>query len=129
MNRGEERTEEESEERRERGEERGERSGEEERGEERRREGGRREDDGELYLLLNSPCRGQKLLFNNQEKFHRSMPPSRVLKAAGDCCPSTGTNRGLGLSGSTTNQTPITTIAGAASRGAQRRHVLIKLHV
>ena len=55
MNRGEERTEEESEERRERGEERGERSGEEERGEERRREGGRREDDGELYLLLNSP--------------------------------------------------------------------------
>ena len=39
-------------ERREIGEERGERSGEEERGDERRREGGRREDDGELYLLL-----------------------------------------------------------------------------
>ena len=67
MNRGEERTEEESEERRERGEERGERSGEEERGDERRREGGRREDDGELYLLLNSTCRGQQLLWNNLE--------------------------------------------------------------
>ena len=67
MNRGDEITEEESEERRERGEERGERSGEEERGEERRREGGRREDDGELYLLLNSTCRGQQLLWNNRE--------------------------------------------------------------
>ena len=76
MNRGEERTEEESEERRERGEERGERSGEEERGEERRREGGRREDDGELYLLLNSPCRGQQLLWNNREKC-----------TAATCCP------------------------------------------
>ena len=76
MNRGEERTEEESEERRERGEERGERSGEEERGEERRREGGRREDDGKLYLLPNSPCRGQKLLCNNREKC-----------IAATCCP------------------------------------------
>ena len=74
MNRGEERTEEESEERRERGEERGERSGEEERGEEER--GGRREDDGKLYLLPNSPCRGQKLLCNNREKC-----------AAATCCP------------------------------------------
>ena len=76
MNRGEERTEEESEERRERGEERGERSGEEERGEERRREGGRREDDGKLYLLLNPPCRGRKLLCNNREKC-----------IAATCCP------------------------------------------
>ena len=79
MNRGEERTEEESEERRERGEERGERSGEEERGEERRREGGRREDDGELYLLLNSPCRGQQLLWNNRDKCTaRTSAPQRA---------------------------------------------------
>ena len=55
MNRGEERTEEESEERRERGEERGERSGEEERDEERRREGGGKEDDGELLSWTKTP--------------------------------------------------------------------------
>ena len=28
---------------------------------------GRREDDGELVLLVNSPCRGQQLLWNNLE--------------------------------------------------------------
>ena len=89
-----------------------------------RREGGgerrgRREDDGELYLLLSSPNRAPKLLFNNQEKFHRSVPPGRVLKATGGCCPSTGTIRGLGLSGSTRHQTWFATVLGGASRGAQ----------
>ena len=80
---------------------------------------GRREDDGEVYLLLRSPCGGQKLLFNNQETFHRSVPPGRVLRATGGCCHTTGTIRGLGLSGSTTNQTPSSTIPGGANRGPQ----------
>ena len=32
---------------------------------------GRREDDGDLVLLVNSPCRGQQLLWNNRENVHR----------------------------------------------------------
>ena len=58
---------------------------------------------------------------DNQEKFHRSMPlpsnsPTRPISAV-----LPGASRRCRLSGSTTNQTRITTIAGAAFRGAQRR--------
>ena len=88
--------------------------------EEGRTEGGRRGEKGvpPLSLLCPSSAPPLSLLCPSSAPLSG---PSRVLKAAGDCCPSTGTSRGLGLSGSTANQTPITTIAGAASRGAQRR--------